>query len=142
MPKKKSKKAEGLSPQQIQQMNRDNIDYQMSVLPPLQFDDIFSNSNKMMGGLMGNAIPLLQGMIDMGSSQMGSNPMMQMFGGQQQQPSTPSLTDILAQLQPPEPEPPVQPAQPAQPQIPGMPNLTPDQLAAIQRFNGYGGRMR
>jgi hypothetical protein len=141
MPKKKKSKAQGLSPQQIQQMNRDNINYQMRVMPPLKFDDMLNNSNKMMGGLMGNAIPLLQGMIDMGNSQMGSNPMMQMFGGYQQQPPTPNLMDILAQLQPPEPEPPAQPAQPAQPQVPGVPNLTPEQLAAIRRFHGYGGRV-
>ena len=147
MSKKSKKKAKGLSPQEIQRMNRQNIDYQMRVMPMLKFEDMLGNSNQMFSGLMGNAVPLLQGMIDMGNANNADNPMlkkarkdMSAFGGQQA-PATPSLTDILAQLQPQQPAQPAQPAPPpTQPQQPPNPyNLTPEQLAAVERYRGGRG---
>lgn len=140
MSSKSKKKAKGLSPQEIQKMNRDNINYQMQVMPPLKFEDMMSNSNQMFGGLMSNIMPMAQGLIDMGNANNSANPMMAMFGGQEAQ-ATPSLTDILAQMQPQQPEQPVEPVPPpAQPQQPPNPyNLTPEQLAAVERYRGGRG---
>ena len=140
MPKQKKKKAKGLSPQEIQKMNRDNIDYQMKVMPMLQFDDMKGNSDQMFSGLMDNVMPIAQGLIDMGNANNSANPMMAMFGGQEAQ-ATPSLTDILAQMQPQQPEQPAEPVPPpAQPQQPPNPyNLTPEQLAAVERHRGGRG---
>lgn len=140
MSKKSKKKAKGLSPQEIQRMNRQNIDYQMKVMPMLKFEDMLGNSNQMFSGLMGNVMPLAQGLIDMGNANNSANPMMAMFGGQETQ-ATPSLTDILAQMQPQQPAQPAQPAPPpTQPQQPPNPyNLTPEQLAAVERYRGGRG---
>ena len=79
MPKPKKNKAKGLSPQEIQKTNRDNINHQMEVMPVLQFEDINNNSNQMMGGLLGNAITLLEAMMGRGEQTMANNPMMPMF---------------------------------------------------------------
>lgn len=78
MPSKK-KKAKGLSPQEIQKINRDNVNHQMEVMPALQFEDINSNSNQMMDGLFGRAIPLIEGLMGRGEQTMANNPMMSMF---------------------------------------------------------------
>jgi hypothetical protein len=218
MPKKKKSKAQGLSPQQIQQMNRDNINYQMSVLPPLEFDDMYENSQQMMGGLMGNALPLFGAIMGRGEQTMANNPMMPLFemlgisaGGQPSEPLPPpqlSAYDLriqelmdnrgwsreqavanqasalkngrdynndgaisndewarhlgadydnsggvtnqewakykAAQAQPVA-APPQQPvAGGTTPGVPstGYPNLTPEQAAALQKFQGYRGGMR
>ena len=140
MSNKSKKKAKGLSPQEIQKMNRDNINYQMQVMPTLKFEDMMGNSNQMFGGLMNNIMPMAQGLIDMGNANNSANPMMAMFGGQEAQ-ATPSLTDILAQMQPQQPEQPVEPVPPpVQPQQPPNPyNLTPEQLAAVERYRGGRG---
>jgi hypothetical protein len=207
MPKKKSKKAEGLTPQQIQQMNRDNINYQMSVLPPLEFDDMYANSQTMMGGLLGNALPLFGAIMGRGEQTMANNPMMPLFemlgisaGGQPSQPLPPP--DFTPQVPEPQLSPYEQRIQELmtkrgwsrqeaianqqnalglktdydndgavsndewakfeqtpygmaysrqhspkyqQPQAPvgaGVPNLTPEQIAALQKFQGYRGGMR
>lgn len=129
MPKKK-KKAKGLTPEQVAAQNRKNLDYAMEKNPMLQFGDIMANSNQMMGGMLGNALPIMQGMMDMGSSATGQ--------------SAPNMMDILAQLQPPQQQP--QPGQP-QPQLqqpqpqPSNPyNLTPEQMAAMQQYTRGPGR--
>ena len=96
---------------------------------------------KMQGGQLGGMLPVFDAMMKNGNSMMGSNPMMQMFGGQQQAPQV-SLSDIFQAMQPKPPE---------QPQVPqfgpmgqsgvgAMPNMTPDQIAAIQKMQGYGRR--
>lgn len=88
--------------------------------------------NSQLGGLL----PIFDALMQNGSSMMGGNPMMQMFGGQQQAPQQ-SLSEIFQAMQPKPPEP--EPQQQA-PQAPWMRGLSPEQLQAIQRFNGYGGR--
>ena len=82
---------------------------------------------------MGQMLPIFDALMQNGNSMMGSNPMMSMFGGQQQAPQQ-SLSEIFQAMQPQQPEP-----QQA-PQAPWMQGMTPEQMAAIQRFNGYGGR--
>ena len=145
MPKNKSKKPKGMTPEQVAKANRDNIDYAMQANPMLQFGDIRGNSNDLMGDLLGTALPIMDGFISMGSSATG-----------QAAPDM-SMMDILAQMQPP----PQQQPQPGQPQMqpppqqqpqPGQPavgqppqmganpyGLTPQQMAHInQNVRGPG----
>ena len=90
---------------------------------------------------LGGILPIFDALMKNGNSTMGSNPMMQMFGGQQQAPQQ-SLSDIFQAMQP---KPPEQPQAPqlgpmGQSGIGAMPNMTPEQIAAIQRMHGYGRR--
>jgi len=48
---------------------------------------------------MGGILPIFDALMQNGNSMMGSNPMMQMFGGQQQAPQQ-SLTDVFQEQQP------------------------------------------
>ena len=128
MPKKKSK-PKGMTPEQVAKANRDNIDYQMQVNPMLQFDDIMGNSNQMMSGMLGNAMPIIQGMMNAGAASTGAE--------------APNMMDILAQMQMPQQpqqpqvantQPPGQPAVGQPPQVGANPyGLTPQQMAHIQQ---------
>lgn len=90
---------------------------------------------------LGGILPIFDALMQNGNSMMGSNPMMQMFGGQQQAPQQ-SLSDIFQAMQPKPPEPPQAPqfGPMGQSGIGAMPNMTPEQIAAIQRMHGYGRR--
>jgi len=90
---------------------------------------------------LGGILPIFDALMQNGNNTMGSNPMMQMFGGQQQAPQQ-SLSDIYQAMQP---KPPEQPQVPqfgpmGQSGIGAMPNMTPEQIAAIQNMQGYGRR--
>ena len=90
---------------------------------------------------LGGILPVFDALMQNGNNMMGSNPMMQMFNGQQQAPQQ-SLSEIFQAMQPQEP----QQQQPQVPQYGGMgqsgvgamPRMTPEQMAAIQRMQGYG----
>ena len=91
---------------------------------------------------MGGILPIFDALMQNGTNMMGSNPMMQMFGGQQQAPQM-SLSEIFQAMQPQQPQQPQQPEAPqfgamGQSGIGAMPNMTPEQMAAIQRMQGYG----
>jgi hypothetical protein len=143
MPKKK-KAPKGMTPEQVAKANRDGLDYAMEKLPPLQFEDVYANSNTMMGGLASQALPMLDTLISMGQAQTGYAPAE----------GTPNMTDLIAQLMPQQPQQPqvanTQPGTQQPPQVyPGAPsvgqppqpganspnnyNLTPQQLAAVQQ---------
>ena len=84
MPKKKRKASDdAMSPQQIAQTNRDNIDYQMQQAPMLKFDDIMSNSNEMMGGMFEQALEPFMNFVERGEATMDSNPMLPPTDGRQ-----------------------------------------------------------
>ena len=91
---------------------------------------------------MGGILPIFDALMQNGTNMMGSNPMMQMFGGQQQAPQM-SLSEIFQAMQPQQPQQPQQPealqfGAMGQSGIGAMPNMTPEQMAAIQRMQGYG----
>ena len=103
----------------------------MQVNPRRQCEDILCSSNQMMGGMIGTAMPFIQGMMNAGSQNTGT--------------AAPDMMNILAQLQPPQPQPQQQqqqvaqtpPGQPAVGQPPQMGanpyGLTPQQMAHIQQ---------
>ncbi len=67
--------------------------------------------SQMQGGQLGQMLPIFDALTQNGNSMMGSNPMMQMFGGQQQAPQQ-SLSEIFQSMQPQQPQqqmPPVSP---------------------------------
>jgi hypothetical protein len=78
MGKGDDKKAEGLSPEEVERLNRDQIDYQMEKLPVLQFSDIFGNANEAFGGLFGTAANTLNTMVESGQQNFANNPMKQL----------------------------------------------------------------
>lgn len=202
MPKKKKSSApKGLSPQQVAQANQQGFDHAMNRLPPITFEDMFSNFEMFSGGLGDMFGNVFGGLIDRGENTVGVadrnpttateqltqavNPQPQMdpyeariqelmkqrgwtrdaaIANQQnalglgtdynkdgavtndewaKYTQTPTGAQYAAthtgqpwRTQQPQPQAP----QPGAPQ-PGMPNgvnLTPEQLAAIQKFNGYG----
>ncbi len=99
---------------------------------------------QLQGSQMGQMLPIFDALMKNGNSMMGSNPMMKMFGGQQQAPQQ-SLSDIFQAMQPQQPEQPQSPQQPqfgpmGQSGIGAIPYMTPEQLAAIQNKQGYGRR--
>lgn len=87
---------------------------------------------------MGGMLPIFDALMQNGNNMMGSNPMMQMFGGQQQAPQQ-SLSEIFQAMQPQQPQQPQAPQFGAMGQsgIGAMPNMTPEQIAAIQKMQGY-----
>jgi hypothetical protein len=89
--------------------------------------------SQLQGGQMGQMLPIFDALMQNGANMMGSNPMMRMFGGQQQAPQQ-SLSEIFQAMQPQQP-----PQQPPPPQAPWMQGMTPEQIQAIQNFNGYRG---
>jgi hypothetical protein len=91
--------------------------------------------SKLQGGQMGQMLPIFDALMQNGNSRFDSHPMMGFFGGGQQQAPRQSLSEIFQSMQPQQP-----PQQPPPPQAPWMQGMTPEQMAAIQRFNGYGGR--
>lgn len=105
--------------------------------PAPTFEQVYGNQQEMQGGMLEQVMGAFNAMKQAGDAQMGQNPMQalmsQMFGGQMQQPQQPMFD--MSQFQQPEPEP-----QQQAPQAPWMRGLSPEQLQAIQRFNGYGGR--
>ena len=93
---------------------------------------------------LGGILPILDVLMKNGNSTMASNPLMPMFGGQQQAPQQ-SLTDVFQEQQPQpqqEPQPPQAPqlGPMGQSGIGAVPNITPEQMAAIQTMQGYGRR--
>jgi len=115
MGKGDDKKEKGLSPEEVAKLERDKIDYQMKKLPPLQFADIFSNSNQAFDNLFQKAGTTLNSMVGSGYQNFANNPMKQLvsmlageqmgsMGGEMQQ------TAPVAPIQTPPPqEPPQQP---------------------------------
>lgn len=93
---------------------------------------------------LGGILPILDVLMKNGNSTMASNPLIPMFGGQQQAPQQ-SLTDVFQEQQP---QPQQEPQPPQAPQLGPMgqsgigatPNITPEQMAAIQTMQGYGRR--
>lgn len=81
----------------------------------------------------GSILPIFDGLMGNANSRFDNHPMMGFFGGQQQQPPQQSLTDIW-QAQQPQPQ-----QEPQPPQAPWMQGMTPEQIQAIQNFNGYRG---
>ena len=99
--------------------------------------------SQLQGSQMQQIMPAFSAMLQMGQQQMGNNPGLQNFldfTGQTSNQEQATLQDIVASMQPQQPEVPQQPMPGANPQQDWMKNLTPEQMAAIQRFNGYGGR--
>ena len=100
--------------------------------------------SQLQGGQMGQMLPIFDALMQNGTNMMGSNPMMQMFGGQQQAPQM-SLSEIFQAMQPQQPQQPQQPealqfGAMGQSGIGAMPNMTPEQIARIQSMHGYGRR--
>ena len=99
--------------------------------------------SQLQGSQMQQIMPAFSAMLQMGQQQMGNNPGLQNFldfTGQTSNQEQATLQDIIASMQPQQPEVPQQPMPGANPQQDWMKNLTPEHMAAIQRFNGYGGR--
>jgi hypothetical protein len=207
MPKKKSSSSapKGLSPQQVAQANKQGFDHAMDRLPPITFDDMFSNFEMFSGGLSDMFGSVFGSLIDRGENTIGVadrhentaqeqlteavNPQPQIdpyearikvlmdtrgmtraeaIANQQNAlglgtdynrdgavtddewrkygqtaPGAAYISRHPGRFSPQQPQP--QAPQPGMPQggapQPGMPhgvNLTPEQLAAIQKFNGYG----
>jgi hypothetical protein len=208
MPKKKKSSApQGLSPQQTAQANKQGFDHAMDRLPPIGFEDMFSNFEMFSGGLGDMFGSLFGGLIDRGENTIGVadrnettateqltealNPQPQIdpyearikvlmdtrgmtrqeaianqqnaLGLKTDYNNDGAVTDdewrkygqtapgasYIAQhpgrfnpqrQQPTAPQPgaPVPGMPTGAPQVPGIPNLTPEQLAALQKMNGYG----
>lgn len=85
---------------------------------------------QMRNDMLSQVAPMFDAMVQNGMSVFNSNPN---YDGQMSAPM--SLMDIFSAMQPQEPAP-----QQQAPQEPWMQGMTPEQIAAIQRFNGYGGR--
>jgi len=205
MPKKKksSSAPKGLSPQQVAQANQQGFDHAMDRLPPITFEDMFSNFEMFSGGIGDMFGSVFGSLIDRGENTVGvadRNPTTateQLTQAVNPQPAQPQIDPYEARIQqlmkergwtreaaianqqnalklgtdynkdgavtddewkkygqtgpgaayiaqhprkwsPQQPQP--QAPQPGAP-VPGMPNgvnLTPEQLAALQKFNGYG----
>lgn len=106
MPKKKKSSApQGLSPQQVAQANKAGFDHAMNRLPPITFEDMFSNFGMFSDGLSDLFGGLFGGLIDRGENTIGvadRNPV--------------TATEQLEEVVNPTPTPTPQPT-PAQPQL-------------------------
>ena len=91
---------------------------------------LMGQQDQMQNNMLSKMLPMFDAMVGNGMNMFQSNPN---YDGQM--PTPMSMMDIFQAMQPQEPEP-----QQQAPQAPWMQGMTPEQMAAIQRFNGYGGR--